>query len=724
MDFSSFLSKKEAKSFNEYFWALIIEPSWVQAGIWRVDENQATVVFSGIPAAWSNDSDLVTSTDAVLSAAVQSLSDENAEPTKTVFAVVSSWVEGGQIKPEYLEKIKNLCSELSLKPVGFVVISEAISYFLKSEEGSPLSAIVVGVYKEGLEISVFQLGSLLGVTNVSRSVSIVDDIAEGLSRFLGVQGLPSRFIIYDGRESETEEARQAIIQADWKIYEKVRFLHTPKVEIIDAGGKLKAVCLAGASEMAQVEKISVLTGEEKEDKKEDQLTPESVGFRVGGDFEIDKPQEAQSDVVSEEDLSPHQNIEPVGEFPSVNQEKPASPVGDTKKRFSLAGILPKFSSLTNRVRNVSIGKMPIVVGLACLVAFLLAGILGWWFLPRATVTVYISPKTLNENYELTIGEGQFSEGKLQARTESVEVDGDLTIGTTGTKTTGEKAKGEVTIYRVGSAMTLPASTLIKGPNNLSFTLDEAVNVASGSASSPSATKANVTAVDIGASYNLSSGTSFVVGNYSSSDLEAKNERSFSGGSSREVSVISEQDMVSAEKELTNKLLEEAVEKLKSKAPEGEELIEDSIVSEPSLKKFSGKVGDEASELKLNLKLSVKGYLVSRSQMVKGAEEFLKGKLPSGYILKEENITTKLELVDRDEQKYRISITANLLPDIDVNALAEKILGRYPEVARQYMSKEVPGFASVEFEQNPPLPGRLGTLPHVLKNLEIELAVEK
>src|SRR3990167_10846499 len=106
MDFKSFLPKKDEKNTYEYFWSLIIEPGWVQAGIWRIERDEAQVNFSGMPVAWGSDEDLITSADAALSASVQNLPDETPEPTKTVFGVVSSWVEGGQIKADYLDKIK------------------------------------------------------------------------------------------------------------------------------------------------------------------------------------------------------------------------------------------------------------------------------------------------------------------------------------------------------------------------------------------------------------------------------------------------------------------------------------------------------------------------------------------------------------------------------------------------------------------------------------------
>src|SRR4030042_6363279 len=147
MNLKDFLTRKES---GQYFWALVLEPNWVQAGIWQIVEKKAEVIGISPSAAWETDEELVTACDTALSAATQKLPEEITEPTKTVFGVPSSWVEGGEIKKEYLERIRKVCTDLSLEPSGFVVLPEAIAHLLKSKEGASLNAITLGVGKEDL----------------------------------------------------------------------------------------------------------------------------------------------------------------------------------------------------------------------------------------------------------------------------------------------------------------------------------------------------------------------------------------------------------------------------------------------------------------------------------------------------------------------------------------------------------------------------------------------
>jgi len=99
------------------------------------------------------------------------LEAEDIEPEKVVFGLPAGWVESGQrIKSEYEDSIKKICDELSLKPVGFVVLTEALAYYRKSEEGGPIDAIIVGVGEETLNLSLFVKGEFKGEFSVLRSV--------------------------------------------------------------------------------------------------------------------------------------------------------------------------------------------------------------------------------------------------------------------------------------------------------------------------------------------------------------------------------------------------------------------------------------------------------------------------------------------------------------------------------------------------------------------------
>lgn len=751
MDLKGFLPNKKSTR-KELYWSVIIEPKWVQVGVWRVLEGKAEVIARSSPSAWELDEELVTSIDTALSSAVQELDEDSTEPEKTVFGVVSSWVEEGQIKKKYLDLIKHLCSELSLKPAGFVVLSEAIANLVKSEEGALLSGVIIGVSKEHIEVSAVKQGGLKGTTEVARSISVVEDVVEGLSRFSLGDSVPSRFLLYNSKESELEEVRQALLTANWDDFDNLKFLHTPKIEVVSSQAKLDAVSLAGGIDIADITSLHKPEKEEpdnddgnvrisEDDNNIEEVGAEELGFAVGEDVAAE-----DGTLISKEkrvEKTTPKVVQTQQEVQNSTQEMEVETKRKKLKRINISALLGVVSGKLNFLKRrektptdtASTGKRALIIGIVILVALFSGAFALWWFLPKATVTVYLSTSQLDERVTVTVDpdakELNISEGILPGQVFQTEVSGDKTTQATGTKTVGDRATGEVKLFRVGSELSLSADTAIIGPSDFRFTLDESVTIASGSASTPGTATVSVTAEDIGADYNLASGTSFEVDEYSASDVEAKNESDFSGGSSREISAVSEEDQTKLEEDLKEELKNKALDELKldldrSDTCTGCVIVEESYASTVTLEEYSAKVGDEASNLELSLAQDVQVVAVNNNDLIALSEELLKDRVPDGFVLRGDQIKVDFEFEEEEDGKYILnaSISVNLFPEIDPDEIATRIAGKYPELARDYLVNELQGFVRAEIRLRPKLPGRLGTLPHVDKRIEIEIAAER
>ena len=747
MDLGSLLPKKE-KSKSESFWSVVIEPRSVQAAVWRIVGEKAEIVGRSLSVSWELSEDLITATDSVLTSAMQELADSDPDPEKTVFGVVSSWVVNGQIAEEHLEQIRQLCSELSLKPAGFVVLSEAISNIVKSEEGSPLSGVVLGVSKDNLELSIFKLGSLLGSTEVARSISVVEDVAEGLTRFADNKSIPSRFLLYDGKEGELEEVRQELIKANWDDYEKIKFLHTPHIEIITPDRKLDAVSLAGAVDIANVTSLmgeethEVTPTDESEsgtpaDDNVESIQPEDLGFALGTDIthamnspEVNilssQPEESRDvgDIVAPESRDTQNHVSPI-----------IKPSFFSRIHTKLMSILPQRKVKINKGRsNFSNATKALSIGGVLLVLVLVGAFAAWWYYPKATVTLFLTTNKLDERVSITIDREatspDFDQAILPGTVVSTTINGEKSRQTTGTKTVGERATGEITLYRVGTGVDLPANTVIDGPGGLSFTLDESVSVASGSAATPGKSTVPVSAESIGSDYNLASGTTFVVDSYSLSDIEAKNDTAFSGGSSREISAVGEEDLENLRKDLEDELKSKALDSLKSELAKSDctkcTLIPESYSAKDSSTKFSSKVGDEATSVSLTLEQDVQMLAVNQDDLVAFAKGLLNDRIPDGYVLRNDQIAVSFEFNGESDGVYKLTamISANLLTEVDTESISDSIAGKYPQLAEDYLVKNIPGFARAQIVLKPRLRGRLGTLPHISKNIEIEISADR
>lgn len=718
MDLRELISQNKSQ---EFLWTLVIESGWVQAGIWTVDDGCAKVISVSSVVPWEKEEELITSADTALSSAVQVLPADAKEPNKVVFGVSASWVESGQIKPDRLEILRKLCDKLTLKPSGFVTIPEAISFYIKSTEGSPLNAVLISPGKELVDVSLYKLGTLVGTTSIARSVSLMDDLQEGLSRFNLNDAMPSRFIVFGGKDNELEDAKQVFLNGSWE-GGKIKFLHTPKVEILSSNQKVEAVSLGGAIEIANVTEVKLELSAMPDNNEAISYTDEK---------------ELESDELNNIGFAAEQDVVELGGTQNESKAKE----GLSNKKDKVMHYLNKAKVSTSRVFGkflpfVQGGKKPIIVGGGAFIFVVILLFAFWWFYPKATVTIFISPQKLDERVTFTANTSTSNiniESKvIPGRTVTLEQSGDKTATTTGTKLVGEKAKGEVEIKnRLENDIDIDSDTKFVASNGLAFVPESSVSIpAATDIDNPGVATVKVVADDIGSEYNLPSGELFKVGNNSKVTVAATAKGDFGGGSSRQIQAVSKEDQDRLLENLENELREKASDALKISVSSDEFFIDGSLVTSVSSQTFSGKVGDEAAELKLTLSVDAKGVAVSKANLFELSKSVLNEKVPDGYILRETQIEYEFELADRDDdseesEEYLLEgdLTANLLPEINTEEIVKNIAGKYPPLAEEYLNR-IPGFVRASMSISPRFPGRLGTLPHTTKNISIEIAADK
>ena len=103
---------------------------------------------------------------------------------------------------------------------------------------------------------------------------------------------------------------------------------------------------------------------------------------------------------------------------------------------------------------------------------------------------------------------------------------------------------------------------MQSSKGLTFTLDEEVTV---NCADVTASEASVTATEFGEEYNLASGDSFSVQGYSSQQLWGKNTTALSGGSKKEYTVLTQQDVNAGVESLKKVSFDEGASNLKDKS---------------------------------------------------------------------------------------------------------------------------------------------------------------
>ncbi len=721
MELPSVLTKigHQTPQILESFWALEIWDGGVKSAIWQIEEKKVRVVSIGTHEESSDElENLLGAVDKSFAASFEGFPQQESEPQKVIFGLTSAWTSEEKILPEKQKLLQGICDRLELSPLGFVLTVDALNHRLRETEGVPPSAILVSPQKDVVQVAVLIQGKVEKEEFVVRSDNLADDVFEGLVRYAG-ESLPSRILLYDG--ADMEETRQALLDFPWQ--EKLPFLHLPKIEILPADFDITAVCLAGGSEAAKSLgfEVEIEEGKRKEGQEvhDDHGEKADFGFVAGKDIQ---EVEAREEV---EKVGKVEEVEEVGEVEKA--EKVAEPV--RPPLLLIKAIREKLSGFSLPALTLpSFSWWPIL--LLAGILFLAGGFLFFsWYVARAEVILTVAPKTTEKEFGLAIDPNQevVDEGNqiLPGRVMETEVSGEDEKETTGKKTVGEKANGEITIFNTGPARILATGITLTGPGGLKFTFNKEVSIASGSAVSRTETKTTMTAADIGADYNLAADSQLAVGNLDRSLIGAKNSLALTGGTSRQIQAVSEDDLKSLLSSLSSDLTAKAKNDLLASIPTDRKLVEQSITTKEAARNFSRKAGEEASSVKLVLRMRASALTFGQKDFFALVKKQLESSLPSGYSLKEEGLGTQFEVEKQEKDglvRLKVKVSARFLPQISLEEVAREIKGASLSSAEEKLSG-LTGVVSSQVKLSPSLPLPFKFLPKREEKIQFELRGE-
>lgn len=745
LPFLQFLGKKEKK---EYFLALLLQEEKVNAVIF--EELAGRIHLIGQQQEYFTDSieiasieELLETLDKAISQAEEKLPD-NIETQKTIFGVKEDWVEEAKIKKQYLSKLKKVSEALGLAPVGFIVIHEAIANLLQEKEGAPVSAILVEIGKKHLTISLLRAGRIIETKKTRIEESITKTADRVLHHFTNYEILPSRIIIFD--EEKLETISQEFISHSWS--KSLPFLHVPQITTLPKGFDAQSLLFGAATQMGfellgeepAQKAYHKQDTEEKGGKEAEESLPESskkaqelemFGFVMERDIaklEEEKQKEHIHEEKGEEEKKKKHVVQSytLGNILTVLKEK-ALPF----LRMFIHMLIGSFIKLHRAFFKKGFSSFPKEKRFLLIPPAIIGGLIAilslYVFFVKATVTLEVKPKVIEKTELVTfsIDNGK-STNEIHAAAISVSEDGTTTTTATGKKETGTKAKGSITIYsRLAQNKTFTQETVIRG-NGLEFTLDKDVTVASSSAAAdpsaqPSTATGSITASAIGKDANLPSGIKLSIAGYDTSDIIAKNSDAFSGGSKKDITVVSKADTEKLIDDLTKNLETKAKYQMQKKLSADDALLPIFVQTSISKKIFDKGVGDEAQLVKLVGTVTYSGLSYKKSLIA----SFTKGVLQKNagpMELSEKDLTFKISDVKKksDSQvEASVHIVASFLPKLDIKSVTSSLVGKSFGEANDILLKTPQAtHVSVSLSPNLPfppiLPRRAGNISIILK----------
>lgn len=708
------LGKKEERL--EYFFALNIATEKLTAALWTIEGKELKVLGVASDSYSSND-EIASVTDKLLD---QVVGLKEIEPQKILFGVPHSWLSDDNLKDEYLKILRGLVKELELTPMAYVTTAQSLIHFLEKQEGVPTTAILIGFEKLHLSVTVVRAGKLDGVKVITRGESSGLDIEKALLSFADIETLPSKILIYG---VQAQELKNQLLSFSWM--SKLSFLHFPKIDVLKDDIEIKSVCLAGGSEMntnvsytdqpikRQVKSTAILDDEESVEKGEakDISEGDNFGFVVGDVTEQTKTEESdKSEETKESELV-------VSEESPLEIEDFEPPKEEHKQKLNLKKFIPR--SFTN---------FPILFGIIGII-ILVAG--AYIFLPKAEVKIFVEPKVLEKDAQVVADPNQKTVNEdakiIPGQIVDVEVSGLAKDSATGKRQIGDPAKGTVVIINnTSQGQNFSAGTILASAGGIKFKLDNTASVSATLVDSESKSKVTVTvtAVTLGADGNIPSETNLTVGNYPSSQFASKAQGNFSGGTSKEVTVVSDADQKRLLASLAGDLRKQAQQKLQDQFL-NKKILQEALLENIVKKSYNKNINDQASEFSLNMTVRYKGTAFDDQDLKAIVSKLVITQVPEGFKLDLSETETQADVSKLEKDGKLIFLArfkAKLIPKIDTDKIRGQIKFKTPFEVNNIL-KGMDNILGSEIRLTPNLPKVLERLPILTKNIKIEVGLK-
>lgn len=705
----------------EYFFAVNIGVEKLTAAAWTIEDRQLKILNTASESYLSAD-EIAPVTDKLLD---QVLGLREIEPQKILFGVPSSWLVDDNLKDEYLGLLRSLVKKLELTPMAYVAQSHALIHFLEKQEGVPTTAILVGFEKLHLTVTVVRAGKLDGVKVVKRGESSGADIEKVLLTFTDVETLPSKILIYG---TTTAQLKSQLSAFPWM--SKLSFLHLPKIDTLRQDLEIKSVCLAGGSEIDN----NVSYTEEKTADLAEQIPDKSeeVDSDLSGDESKIAVEEGETlqdkdnfgfvvgDVAEEADktemvTSTERSLE-IDDFEKDLQQPPVPTETKYQPVFNFKRFIP-----TKLITLVLVGILGIGI--------ILTGI--YLFALKAQVKVYVEPKILEKDATVIADPNQKTVDEnakiIPGQIVEIEISGSAKDTASGKRQIGESAKGTVVIINnTASGKQFSAGTTLASSSGLKFKLDRSASVSATltDSASKSTVTVSATAVGIGADGNIPSETKLTIGNFTVDQFIGKAQGNFSGGTSKDVTVVSNEDQQRLLAKLSSDLRLQAQQKLQEKY-QSKKILEEALAENIIKKSYSKNTNDAAGEFSLNMTAKYKGTAFDDADLKTIVSKLVTIQVPDSFKLDLSATETQADISKLEKDGKLVFLArfkAKLLPKIDTDQLKNKIKFKTPLEAINIL-KGMENVLDSEIKLTPNLPLVLGRLPILSKNITIEAGLK-
>jgi hypothetical protein len=383
--------------------------------------------------------------------------------------------------------------------------------------------------------------------------------------------------------------------------------------------------------------------------------------------------------------------------------------------------LPSLGLSTPKLPRIPLGKLPFILG----VFLILLGGSGYYALNRmhrAAAKIIVNAQPLTRSITVRVLDNTTTDAEtkiLRGTTLNVSVEDSLEIETTGEKTVGEKAEGEAIVYnRTTTEKEFKKGTVLVY-EDIKYEMKEDVTVPASKpedvndpASPMVAGEAivEIEAVEIGDDSNTDGDKTLEFDDYEKTDYIAKTNDDIEGGKSEKVKIVSSQDILDLEEQLTEKTKGAGRNELNKKVSEKQTLVEGSQNAVVSENTFSHEEGEETDSVSLTQKVSVTGLIYYEEELNNLMDKLSEDIIPDNYTLSEKERTLSVEVLGEStnstlssyEADLQVTLKTYVVPKIDPEKVKANMAGKTKEEAQEILGS-IRNVKTYEFRVMPDLP---------------------
>jgi hypothetical protein len=636
-----------------------------------------------------------------------------------VFIFDESWLKDGELLDSKKVIVQELSESLSLSALGQMSVVEGI-HKSRTMNDPRDSSLTVYLREKDFDLILIKHGQLLLNLQIGRSAKLTDDLREGLARVsqeLGDQGkyFPNRLFITSLNLSQKSlKKEQSQLQTfDWK--EVDGFLQSPQFIVLETDFLIKSLSLAAGHMLSS-----------SFESKLDQDLPAFESTKQSTNFEKNLPNQTEIGVEKQKissfgidlasDKIKEKEEDKKSQFTNFKSEelkefKPEQPV---KKTNPVPISTPeKFKKMTPLAHFLRKNRRSLIIGIASgLLSLIIILIVFSFFLSKVRVEIKADRQILQKNLNIILDpevtDSDYSQNLLKASLVKKEISGEDTLSTTGISLVGDKARGNVNLFnKTSSEKTFAAGTIFEY-EDIVFELEEEVTVVAaeeeegGSGMDYGSGEATLLAKDIGAEANIDKNSKLKVGDFSEDTYSATVIDNFSGGSSREVRVVSKEDLETLLSQLRTSLNEIAIDEFTEESRDGVYFVPTNNNRITSFE-YDHEEGDEVETLSLEMTLEVEAIKYLSSDLKQLAQAVLLMDLPENYeFVDEEPSLLSDQPVPAEDDSNRLILSTELSArsraNIDEESLLDLLLGKSIEEAKNNLEdKELINQAKIVYQ---------------------------